>query len=64
MIPRSTPPLPAVSESSVRLDLAKEDQHALEAGDAEVLHSTVTASLFILQGIELEEARCVCSSWL
>ncbi|RXW13490.1 hypothetical protein EST38_g12368 [Candolleomyces aberdarensis] len=54
----------SISESSVRLELAKEDEQALKAGEAEVLHATVTASLFILQGIELEEARLKTMSTL
>jgi hypothetical protein len=45
----------------VRLELAKEDADALAKGEAIPVHANVTPSLFVLQGIELEDAMYVFS---
>ncbi|KAH6892681.1 hypothetical protein BKA70DRAFT_1233619 [Coprinopsis sp. MPI-PUGE-AT-0042] len=46
-----------LTASAVRLRLAEEDAEALKEGRATVVHQTVTPSLFILQGIEIEESQ-------
>jgi hypothetical protein len=50
-----------LTASAVRLRLAEDDAKALQEGRATVVHQEVTPSLFILQGIEIEESQCVAS---
>jgi hypothetical protein len=47
----------------VRLELAKEDADALAKGEAVPVHANVTPSLFVLQGIELEDAMYAHSAF-
>ncbi|KAF6746229.1 hypothetical protein DFP72DRAFT_823348 [Ephemerocybe angulata] len=47
----------ALTQQSVRNRLAKEDQKALSDGVFDEVHSDVTPSVFILQGLEIEEAQ-------
>lgn len=46
-----------LTTAAVRNRLAKEDTEALKSGIIEEVHSDVTRSMFILQGIEIEELQ-------
>lgn len=50
-----------LTSANVRLQLAEEEKNlaAAAVGPTPGAHTDITASLFIYQGIELEEARCV-----
>ena len=50
--------LPVLTADKVRLALVEEDRQAEADGDKDaVLHTDITASMFIQQGIDLEDAR-------
>ncbi|KAH6899328.1 hypothetical protein BKA70DRAFT_1526994 [Coprinopsis sp. MPI-PUGE-AT-0042] len=46
-----------LTSSTVRLRLAAEDAEAVREGKANVVYEDVTPSIFVLQGIELEESQ-------
>ncbi|KAH6897836.1 hypothetical protein BKA70DRAFT_1375328 [Coprinopsis sp. MPI-PUGE-AT-0042] len=46
-----------LTSSAVRLRLAAEDAKAVKEGRVTVVHEDVTPSMFVLQGIEIEEAQ-------
>lgn len=48
-----------LTANAVRLKLAEEEEKAAKDGTLWSPHSEVTPSVFILQGIELEDAQCV-----
>ena len=50
-------PLPVKSETEIRLQLAKEDTDLIKYGNAEMLHPNVSPSVFIYQGLEIEDAQ-------
>ncbi|KAG1719439.1 uncharacterized protein EDB91DRAFT_1240601 [Suillus paluster] len=52
------PRVGAMTQASVRLELAQRDANELEDGSAISLHSEVTCSVLISTGIDLEDAQC------
>ncbi|KAF6763520.1 hypothetical protein DFP72DRAFT_986476 [Ephemerocybe angulata] len=67
--PRSRNPYKAEAKSqitynSIRLALAEEDKAALGRGEDIPVHSDVTASMFILQGLEIEESQRKYTAWI
>jgi hypothetical protein len=47
----------AIKEKDICLHLAKEDKVELEMGTSDLLHESVSASMLIWQGLELEEQQ-------
>lgn len=43
----------------MRKELAKEDQEAVSRNEIDVVHKNISPSVFILQGLEIEEAQYV-----
>jgi hypothetical protein len=44
-------------ETEICLQLAKEDGDLIKYGNAEMLHPSVSPSVFIYQGLEIEDAQ-------
>ncbi|KZS99363.1 uncharacterized protein LAESUDRAFT_765630 [Laetiporus sulphureus 93-53] len=48
----------AVTQASVRLQLAQEDEMRLQAGEAAPVHDQISRSVMITYGLEIEELQC------
>ena len=47
----------AITQTTVRLNLAKQDNHELQSGLPYMAHEEVTGSQLIVMGIDLEDAQ-------
>jgi hypothetical protein len=45
------------SETEIRLQLAKEDGDLIKYGNTDMVHPSVSPSVFIYQGLEIEDAQ-------
>ncbi|KAF8879940.1 hypothetical protein BD779DRAFT_1676153 [Infundibulicybe gibba] len=52
-----TSPVDKVSENAVRLELAREEEHALALGQLTFFHDEISPSMLITQGIEIEDQQ-------
>jgi hypothetical protein len=46
-----------LSDANIRLRLAQEDAAAIEKGDRELVHESVSPSMLIYQGLEFEDLQ-------